>query len=694
MKASTPADAYARKKEIEAARNAAASAKGREIGELPPIADPARRERCRFDLKTWLDTYLAKHFYLGWSPDLLEACKRLEQVILHGGQQPCAMPRSGGKSTLGRGATMWAALEGHRKFIQLIGANKTLARGQLLNTIKRQLLTNPLLLEDYPEVCVPVRKVGNIANRCNGQTYRGEPTFMEWGKDKIVFAAIPDTRGGGAIINCSGLDGGIRGQNEDGPRPDFAFVDDPQTKRSARSPLQTQYRLEILQADVRGLAGPDKEIAMYAAMTVIYPGDLADQLLDPELHPEWHGKRYQLLYEFPTDMDLWRRYADLRERSQVHGGEGEEATAFYKKNRAAMDKGARVAWEDRKLPRHLSALQYAMDLFFDNPETFWAEYQNLPRRADGADDAVELKPKDLRFRVTGQPQGLVRAAATHLVGHVDVQHSLLWWGSLACDDYLTGDFDYGCWPKQKRKYFTLRDPDVTLADLYPDHEPKARVRQGLIDLLRELLGNPRPREGGGVQPFELILVDWSDGAMAETVAEVCRMPEFAAVVLPAAGRYIGPTDAPMEKWPLKQGERLGHHWVYGVNRNFLVRNVVVDSNYWKSHAAGALSAPVGNAGAVAFWGNRETDHRMLAEQLTAERMERLTAEKKGRTVEVWKNPPSKPDNHHFDNLYNCLAAGSMKGCKVRPPSSTAAATAAPRRTVKRKRPKNNVRPMF
>lgn len=35
---------------------------------------------------------------------------------------------------------------------------------------------------------------------------------------------------------------------------------------------------------------------------------MADRLLERRLHPDWHGERTKLLYQFPTDMELWVKY--------------------------------------------------------------------------------------------------------------------------------------------------------------------------------------------------------------------------------------------------------------------------------------------------------------------------------------------------------------------------------------------------
>ncbi|MCE9605078.1 MAG: phage terminase large subunit family protein [Planctomycetia bacterium] len=687
-------ESYEAKKERENERNKEKSKSGREIGSLPPVKDPARRAAAEENLRLWCDTYLAHWFSFGWSPDLEDIARDLQTVLESGGQLPSCMPRGGGKSTIGKAGVLFGILKGAIKFGVLIGAIKKLGVG-LLADVKTQLLTNDKLLEDYPEVCVAVRKVGNIANRCNGLTYNDEPTGMEWGKDRIILPRIPGSKASGTILAASGLDGAIRGLNVDGARPDFAFLDDPQTKKSARNPDRVKERLELIEADVRGLAGPGNVMKIYAAMTVIYPGDVADRLLDPEQYPDWQGKRYKLLYAFPKNMELWREYRRLQEQRFLANSKDDREAKFYLKNRKAMDLGAHVAWEDRK-PGCASALQFALNLFFQNEEVFYAEYQNQPQRQDGS-DIEELQAKLLRFRTSGLPRGVIPNGATTFVAHVDVMHSILYWGALACDRRLSGELvDHGTWPDQNRTYYQKRSASPKLADLYKNAVPKAAVKAGLIDLLRHLLGRtsenwpkswPKPRlwkrQDGVARNFELILVDWSDGAMQAVVAEVCLLPEFVGLVCPAAGRGIGPDKAPMDKFPEKQGELIGDHWLIGPNKKLSIQSVTIDTNYWKSDTADALMAVPGNPGSLVFHGKPGTDQRLLADHCTSEYRTRLKGVASGRVVDVWKENPGSPDNDHWDNIVGCRVAASIRGCSV------GEKTHAPR-SPKKKRRKGSV----
>ncbi|MGB7345683.1 MAG: terminase gpA endonuclease subunit [Pirellulaceae bacterium] len=58
-------------------------------------------------------------------------------------------------------------------------------------------------------------------------------------------------------------------------------------------------------------------------------------------------------------------------------------------------------------------------------------------------------------------------------------------------------------------------------------------------------------------------------------------------------------------------------------------------------------------------GDRPKQHRMFAEQVTAEYFVRT--EGRGRTVDEWKARPEQPDNPWLDCLVGCAAAASMQG---------------------------------
>ena len=66
-------------------------------------------------------------------------------------------------------AGLLAILFGWKKFLVLIGASAD-AADELLEVIRVELETNELLLQDFPEVCYPIRCLEGMTNRQKGAT--------------------------------------------------------------------------------------------------------------------------------------------------------------------------------------------------------------------------------------------------------------------------------------------------------------------------------------------------------------------------------------------------------------------------------------------------------------------------------------------------------------------------------------------
>ena len=242
----------------------------------------------------------------------------------------------------------------------------------------------------------------------------------------------------------------------------LVVLDDPQTDESARSLSQCANREAILAGAVLGLAGPGKKISGIMPCTVIRPGDMADNILNRDLHPEWNGERTRMVNAFPTNETLWQRYAEIRAEGLRAGDGGAAGTEFYRQNREAMDAGADVSWKERFNHDELSAIQHAMNLKLQDEAAFFAEYQNepLPEETVGAD---QLTADQVAAKINNLPRRRVPIAGNHLTAFIDVQGKLLFYVVAAWEDDFTGYVvDYGTYPDQQRTYFTLRDARHTL----------------------------------------------------------------------------------------------------------------------------------------------------------------------------------------------------------------------------------------
>ena len=94
------ARSYEERRDAERQRQAEQSAAGRDIGELPEVEDPDRKEKCRTDFRAFCECYFPEVFTLEWSPDHLKAIQKIETAVLKGGLFALAMSRGSGKSSL------------------------------------------------------------------------------------------------------------------------------------------------------------------------------------------------------------------------------------------------------------------------------------------------------------------------------------------------------------------------------------------------------------------------------------------------------------------------------------------------------------------------------------------------------------------------------------------------------------------
>jgi len=590
---------------------------------------------------------------------------KIEKVVNHKDTLAVAMPRGSGKTILSLTAVMWAILTGKHAFVYLLASADDAAR-KLLENIKNQLSTNTLLLEDFPEAVYPIWKLENESRRCTGQKYLGKLTNIKWGADEIVLPTIPGSVCSGSVIRVSGLAGNFRGAvhvKPDGQsvRPTLVVTDDPQTDASARSLVQTAERLSILNGTIIGLAGPGQKTGVIVTCTVIQEGDLADQLVNRNRYPAWRGERTKLVYKWPENMRLWAEYAKLREESLIRDGRGDEATAFYRKNRKEMDKGAIMAWPERYSPEQgeISAIQAAYNLLLDYKEqVFSAEYQNEPFVP--GDTGKILKPEDVWKKSSGRKRGEVPLTAQKITAFIDVHDNLLYYCVCGWEEGFTGYvIDYGTYPEQNVRHFSLHNVRRTLRTAFPSAGMDGAILAGLETLVKNLLEKKYPKKDGYAQ-IDRLLVDM--GYKDKIVAAV-KLKCGGSTMMLSKGVGIRAANRPISQYKRKPGWRIGHHWyIPSVSGTQEFPHIAIDTNYWKTFVHDRIATPMGESGCLTLYGEPSM-HELFAEHIAASETWTLT-QGHGRDVREWKIKPSKPDNHWFDCLVGCAAAASEQGIRM------------------------------
>jgi len=658
-----------------------------ELCPLPPTRNPDRRESCRYSFQLFCETYLGGIFIDPWSDSHLEAIRRIELVILKCQLYAFAMPRGFGKTSLCLAACLWAILYGHCKWVCMVAATGPAAL-TLLEDIKAILSDSTTLAEDFPEATWPMQMSEDQGIKAKNLRWNGELAGMRTSTKRLVMPDIPGAECANAIITVTGILGNIRGQRkvitgDDDEvtihRPDRFLVDDPQTFQSATSEADVNKRLGILGADIKKLARQGQSMGGFVPCTVIRPDCMADQLLDRDKYPEYHGTRTKLLIRFPDRMDLWEQYDDVRRIDLAGGGDGKTLPSeFFAENMDAMTEGAIVAWPHLNIDYGLSVLHYCMHKFLEDPAAFFAEDQNEPQIQSDEDEQL-LTKDDIANLANVYEQGIVPASAEIVTGHVDVQLHCLFYAIVAWKDDATGYvLEYGTWPKQRARHFEYKKISNTLEKAYPGLSREARIRKAVAELTNDLCGRDWKSDDGTTKRVKRLLVDcnW----MTDEVYTECRESEHRGILMPARGKFVGAGTMELNENQKKAaGKKLGLHWRVEKSNRMPIKSCTFDTNYWKSWIHNRYATDSKERGSLTLFKAPARDHVTFAAHQCGEYP--IRTEGRGRIVYEWKGRPGRPDNHWFDNIVGAAVAASIEGIQLR------ATGPAPERPKRKRRDK-------
>lgn len=603
-----------------------------------------------------MGNYLKARFDKPFEIPHLTLINRLETIILNGGKQAIAMPRGTGKTAIVVSSILWALVYGHCRYIVLIAANVKESR-KLLRGLRRVLANNPLLIDDFPEICYPIKELGTSALLARGQRFYGRPTSILIEADNLVLPTIPGSRTSGSKIVAVGIKSAIRGQNEELPtgqmaRPDLILIDDPQTDDMARNPERCKDLVDYINATVKYLVGHGDEAAIVLTCTVMVEGDAADLFLDHETNPDWNGLRIAALETMPERMDLWRRFRLLWYSSF------DAAKDFYRTHLREMQKGATVTLPNWfKRGKYLDALHQMMCDWSEDERSFWSEKQNRPLRPNDSDTYVSSKT--IIKRVNGLGRGVCPNDAARITGFVDVHDDVLYWAVAAWTTDMTGYIiDYGTFPEQSRNYFIKSNGGLeTLATLFPGNSKDGTLKMGIEAVLHELIDREYETElDAQKREIDRILID--SRYKTEIVDAAIRQVGDVRII-PAIGLKADARNRPMAQWPKRPGRIFGFHYLDERIKDRPFRVCGIDTNFWKSRVHESFSLETGERGSLSFWGESKTAHRMIAEHIAAEDVKRVYSE--GNAVNEWKPKPTSPDNHYFDCVVGSMACACTLG---------------------------------
>lgn len=640
----------------------AKTAAGQEIGPLHPVANPERRDRASRNNILFAETYFAATFYIPWASYQRAMMERFEHVVLNGGRECHAVRRGGLKSTCARVSTLWAVVNGHRRFPVLVGATDDKASEHRENFFAL-LASSQTLLDDFPELTPLLTKWRQPKRqfRLDGRLLAVHPKD---GRGRIVFPDIHSAASCEAhiapySINATDVSG-LSYVDRFGVtiRPDLLIFDDVQTPQSARSPLMTEEREDSITKTFCGLAGLGEKLAAIMVATVREHDDLTERFLTREKHPDWHGEKYPSILRMPDRMDLWEIYSGKLSQGDTPDDGKKLAQDFFALNRVDMEAGGKVAWEHDKLPDELSALQSLMTVRAIDPSFFRCEIQQ-----DGAvqvnTSGLKLDAQTLLSRLSQIPRGIVPEGTSYLTAFVDSGDKVLWYCVCAFRKDFSGSIvDYGTWPPQNRPVFYKSDLDHTIQGQMPG----ASWEEAFVfahNQLDEMLTGEWETQDGKQRQIDLILKDWSDGGHASLIRSQIQASKHRTRMRPAKGFAPKPGRKPMHLWGDPLRDKSGTGWVEKRTENPV--HVQFDANVIKGMAARRLLTTIGAPSAVTLPGSDERAHRMLCEHFTSEQPKSVSYD--GSHGVAWALIPSR-DNDYWDCFCGCITAASVLGCKL------------------------------
>lgn len=650
-----------------------------EIGLPPERENPKRWNKALADFRFFCEEYFRDKndsdstFSLDWSEDHLEVLRIVQEVVEGSLQLALAMARGSGKTAIFIAAVLWAILTGRRKFAVLVAATGSKAQG-ILRRIKRILTQNQKLIADFSHELHGVVALENESRRCAGQKIDGEPTGIEWVNDRIVFPTCPGSKSSGSVIVVAGIMGAIEGlqhipmSGTQTIRPDLVLVDDPQTRASAKSPIQSAARLEVLNSAVANLGGPKRGVSILLAGTKMRPGDLMEQVLDTERNPEWGGRVFRAVYHFPDDMELWDRYYQTRLSKGA-----KKATEFYKKSRAAMDAGAKVYWPERFHPEkhEISGLQHFMNWFYKDRKVFWSEYQNDPR-SEGALVFHVAERSQVESLCIDQYEGIAQNSASWIVAHFDIHKKIIYFTASAISrDFTFRKIMHGTYPDQRQVFFTQADCPIPL----PDAASDVALYDALAVLVKQFAEHRWRTEDGRVMRTNLVTIDqqWKR-AIVHRIVKENPYPNF---VMPYRGMGIMAKNKPLADYDKNRNKGIDGR--FGAMREMCYEDMKqtyngqpvilgADVNALKTFFHDRLKVPGGMSGSIAFCGKdariSSLDYnRFFIDHLYAEDPFQDEDQATGRQKTIWRNDEKK-QNHWLDCILANIAVGELLGASV------------------------------
>ena len=638
-----------------------------EIGPIPPVADPVRRESTKYDLPRFLITYCMDILDHEPSPEILVGLVLpLQNAILNGGQVLLMSARGTGKTTIMKGAARWAIGHGHKRFVVGIAATRDLAVDGLFQETIDSLGGGDCeaFMADFPGLSIPIAMLGGNKKGSRTQTVNGKPTGMKFKETRFVLPSAVDENGqflepshGAVFVACS-MGGAIKGLVNKKDRPDLFLIDDPQTEAVAKSHTQTVEAEKFITGSVLGLAGHLQEPTAVMAITPIRVGDLACRFMDRKLHGEWRMIRmpYVTGWEEKHDAIFAGYKAAYEEDVAIGDGQRKLSRQFYLDHR---DQFADLKLVDAKnfTAKEVDAVHHLLNLRIRLKGEFKAECL-LDVTSESAGQV--LRPEDVEKAVNTYPRFALPPGTFQAVAFCDVNVS---------DDaglrYGVGAFG----------------PNRLFAIIHKGRYPEEGVR------LYPAGADPETREAAIIKGIKAVVGDlmrspyycYSTGESVR-LRSICFDGGFEMATVDATLRWIGRNvnmGGTALYWARGFGWSKYDNNITGVQ---LVKDhihsavsvskdgkrsyafLAVHADYWKEILQKGYRIPYPQRGSVSMFGGESAESlaRWCEETCNEELVRTYRDDKTMRKAWEW-NVIRKGCSHSLDIGYNLLALGHWEG---------------------------------
>lgn len=655
-------------------RKAKARASERDIKIRIP-KEPNRRRDCLADGELFLTTYFPEVFFEPFTADRRDMHDSIVRAAMYGGDQAIAGTRGEGKTKLAIYTALFLTLTGLSTFPMVIGKNQRKSEAEL-RTVREKLQQSQLLLEDFPELCMPLQAIGGWSSRARMQTVAGEFCNAELAADHLIYPTIgrhqlPDDWPNdlkpvsqGQILASIGIDGGIRGTNYRDKRPTIAIIDDIEDRQAAESDALIEKNEEIIEQDIGGLAASAERVARVFLCTIQNRKCVAFKFTDPKQKPSWKGKRYRKMIKVPDRMDLVQEYMKLRIERALDDPDARVAFRFWRDNQAEIERDCVISnpssyskkmHEDGE-PLELSAIQAYYNKVADLGEKAVAtEIDNDPPEEVGPQGSG-LTWQTVDSRRSGLDRYQLPANASCLTVGIDLGKYLCHWVVVAWWKGAGGTIiDYG-------------RAEVVGTDRNMDNEAsEPQIYKTLLNWRDQLLAKEYVDAAGTRRTIDAVFVDsgtFTDAAY-QFVRDVHGAPFY---VSKGIGNY---RDKTTETDRIKPGNHLHasyqeaqHIWLYEL-----------DTDYWKQFVHERFLTPTfdeqnflrrGALSLFSFPGDSATRHTAFAQHIVAEEL--VSEFKEGKGVKTYWNVVND-NNHWLDATYLSAAAASARGIYLLSPTA-------------------------